>query len=71
MDYAFIKKMKKRVKNFDRLVTPELITEMKKKNIMEKFPVYKHAMPLALAIFIGVIASLAFGNLLLLLFPGM
>ncbi|MGC8687352.1 MAG: hypothetical protein ACP5RM_01480 [Candidatus Micrarchaeia archaeon] len=71
MDYAFIKKMKKRVKNFDRLVTPELIAEMKKKGIRKKFPVYKHAMPLALAIFIGVIASLAFGNLLLLLFPGM
>jgi hypothetical protein len=69
MDYNEIKKTKKVVKGFDRLVTPKLITEMKKKGIRKKFPVYKHAIPLALAIFIGVIASLAFGNVLLLLFP--
>jgi Flp pilus assembly protein protease CpaA len=58
---------KKRVKSFGKLVTPKLIAELKRKRIKNKFPVYKRAVPLAAPIFIGIITSLLFGNLILLL----
>ena len=62
-----IKEMKGRVRGFDRLVTGGIIKEMRSEKITRRFPVYRKAMPLALPIFIGVVASLLFGNLLLLI----
>jgi len=64
-----LKIIKSKVRSFDRLVTPRLIKELKSKHINYKFPVYKNAMPLALPIFIGVLISLALGNVLLFIFP--
>lgn len=61
-----IRETKKKIKGFDRLITLSVMKEMQKAKIKRKFPVYRHAMPLALPIFIGVIISLLFGNLLLL-----
>lgn len=54
---------RRRVRRFDRLVTRGLIKEMHAKGIRQKFPVYKEALPLALPIFIGVVASLLIGDL--------
>ncbi len=59
--------MKKRIKGFDRLVTGKTIIEMRRRKIARRFPVYRNAMPLALPIFVGVVVSLLFGNLLLLI----
>lgn len=56
---------KKAVKGFDRLVTQKIMDRMKAKRIRKRFPVYRSAMPLALPIFIGVVVSIAFGNVLL------
>jgi Flp pilus assembly protein protease CpaA len=58
---------KKSIRGFDRLVTNRIISRMKAKHIKAKFPVYRHAMPLALPILIGAIISLLVGNVLLLL----
>ncbi|MDE1868509.1 MAG: hypothetical protein KGH60_00885 [Candidatus Micrarchaeota archaeon] len=62
--------MKRKVKGFDRLVTLKLLQQMRAKRIAAKFPVYKKAMPLALPIFIGIVISLLFGNIILYLLPG-
>jgi Flp pilus assembly protein protease CpaA len=66
-----IEATRKRVKRFDRLVTPQLIKEMRAKHIRKKFPVYKEALPLALPIFIGVVLSLAFGNIFIFILPAL
>ncbi|MEM0149471.1 MAG: hypothetical protein QXW10_01080 [Candidatus Micrarchaeaceae archaeon] len=63
------KAIKSKVHSFDRLATARLIKELKSKRIRIKFPVYKNAMPLALPIFIGVLLSLAVGDVLLFVFP--
>ena len=67
MKQSEINAMKRQVKGFDRLVTSKIIEEMKKKRITKKFPVYRSAMPLALPIFVGLVVSLLFGNVLLLI----
>ncbi len=64
-----IEATRKRIKHFDRLVTYELIKEMRTKHITKKFPVYKEALPLALPILIGVVLSLLFGNIFLFILP--
>jgi len=64
MDQGSIARIKSKVKGFDRLLTNDLIKELKRKRIKEKLPVYKEAMPFALPIFAGVIISIALGNLL-------
>ncbi|MDE1856599.1 MAG: hypothetical protein KGH98_00780 [Candidatus Micrarchaeota archaeon] len=69
MEQKAIDQIKRKVRIFDRLVTPELISEMRSKNVRAKLPVYKQAMPLALPIFIGAVASLLFGNVLLYILP--
>lgn len=69
MDRKEIRDMKKHVKNFDRLVTDDIISEMKAKRMERKFPVYKKAMPFAVAIFAGVVLALLVGNLMLLILP--
>ena len=64
MDWKSIARIRSRVKGFDRLLTGSLIKELKRKKIKEKLPVYKEAMPFALAIFLATIVSIALGNLL-------
>jgi Flp pilus assembly protein protease CpaA len=66
-----VESAKRHIRHFDRLVTEALIKEMHKKHIRQKFPVYKSALPLALPIFIGVVVSLLFGNILIFLLPGL
>ena len=61
---------KRRIRSFDRLVTREMISEMRRKKIREKFPVYKRAVPFAVPIFFGTIITILAGNLLLLAILG-
>jgi Flp pilus assembly protein protease CpaA len=65
MKESDIRKVKSKVKSFERLVNEGMIKEMIRKRVSTKFPVYKEAMPLALAILIGAILALYFGNLLI------
>ncbi|MGD0729395.1 MAG: hypothetical protein ABR981_04940 [Candidatus Micrarchaeaceae archaeon] len=67
MEQKDLKNIKSRIKNFDRLVTSNIIRSIKEKKIKEKFPLYKEAMPFALPIFIALIVSLLAGNLMLLI----
>ncbi|MGC8647619.1 MAG: hypothetical protein ACP5SA_02235 [Candidatus Micrarchaeia archaeon] len=69
MSKKMLESVRKRVKRFDRLVTSSLLNELKSKRIRGRFPVYKNAMPMALPIFIGLLLSLAFGDIILLVFP--
>jgi len=69
MEKKDISLLEKKLKHFERLVGPELLKEFKAKMPSRKFPVYKKPIPFAVPIFIGVIATLAFGNVLLLLLP--
>jgi hypothetical protein len=64
MDKRSIARIRAKVKGFDRLLTDKLIKEFKRKRIREKLPIYKEAMPFAVAIFFGVLISIAVGNLL-------
>ncbi len=66
MEKDTLEKVHKKVRGFGRLATEELIKELRTKFPRMKFPVYVNAMPLALPIFTGVIASVLFGNLILL-----
>lgn len=65
MSQKDVAKAKRDIKAFGRLVTDDLINEMKEKHIRTEFPVYKKAMPLAVAIFAAVLLALTVGNLLL------
>ena len=65
MDRKSVDKLKNSIKGFGRLVTSDMIERMKKKGVKEKLPVYKKAMPFALAIFIAVVLTLLLGNLIL------
>ena len=60
-----IDSIKRKVKDFDRLITSKTIKEMKSKKIKGKLPVYKEAMPFASAIFIALILTILIGNILL------
>ena len=60
---------KKRVPGFERLVTPKLISTMRRRHFATRLPVYKNAMPFALSIFVGAAAALLFGNLILYILP--
>ena len=60
---------RRRVPAFSRLVTPMLIGSMKRKHFSSRLPVYKHAMPFAVSIFVGACAALLFGNLILYILP--
>lgn len=65
MSSGEISRVRRHVREFDRLMTGKLIAQMKKAKIKEKFPVYRNAMPLALPIFLGTVVSLLFGNIML------
>jgi prepilin signal peptidase PulO-like enzyme (type II secretory pathway) len=58
-DIAYFNKRAK----FGRLATKKLILDIK--NIRKRIPVYRDSVPFSLFIFIGVIISLLFGNLIL------
>jgi hypothetical protein len=58
-------RLSKKYKGFGRLVTKKLIGEIG--GTKEKLPVYRNAAPLALFILIGVVISLLFGNIILLM----
>ncbi len=66
MDKALENSVTRKVHGFGRLATTTLIKELRREFPETRFPVYVNAMPLALPIFAGVIASLLFGNLILL-----
>lgn len=57
---------RKRLRSFGQLVTPRMIAEMKRKRVRRKLPIYRQGIPFALPIFIGVLLSLLFGNLIIL-----
>jgi hypothetical protein len=64
------KEQEKKLKKFGfkNLITKEFIEEAKKKNLKEKIPVYRNAIPLALPIFFGLIISILIGNILFFIF---
>ncbi len=66
-----IARLRKRLKHFGRLITPALIKEMKQKHFNEKLPVYKAPIPFAAMIFVGLVATILFGNILFLVIPGL
>jgi Flp pilus assembly protein protease CpaA len=59
-----IASIKRKVKGFSRLMTKDIIKEMKKKKVKDRLPAYKNAMPFALPIFVAVIITVLFGNLI-------
>lgn len=65
MDHDTLTRTKTRVKSFERLIDDKMISEMRRKGIKTRFPVYKEGMPFAVAIFVGTIISISIGNLLL------
>ncbi len=56
---------RKKSKTFGRLVTKELLSDIKHEK--SRLPVYRDSVPFALFIFIGIIISLLVGNLILLI----
>ncbi len=60
--------LRKKLKQFDRLVSEKLVKEMKAKKFSRKLPVYKKPIPFAVPIFIGAVAAILLGNALFLLF---
>lgn len=70
MSEARIASTKRRVRSFDRLVTREMISEMRRKRVRDRFPVYKRAVPFAVPIFLGTLITIVAGNLLLVALLG-
>ncbi|MCL5412233.1 MAG: hypothetical protein M1474_01170 [Candidatus Marsarchaeota archaeon] len=64
MPQSTISNLQHRVKHFDKLVTDQLRAEMSRKHVTMRLPVYKNAMPFAIAILGGTIVTILFGNLL-------
>ena len=62
-----VRRIRKRASAFNRLVTKKLIDQLRSKKIRSKVPVYKNAIPMAAPIFAGVVASILFGNVILML----
>ena len=65
MDKKDIEYFTKISKRFDRLVTRKMLSDIK--DDRKKLPVYRNSVPFALFIFFGVVISLLFGNLMLLI----
>jgi len=59
--------IKAKIPEFNGLVTKSIIEEIKKKRIDARIPVYERGIPFAVPIFFGLVISLLFGNLLLLI----
>ncbi len=64
-----VKKIKKQFKSFNRLITFQLIKQMKQKHFKKKLPIYKEPIPFATMIFLGIILSIGIGNLLFFIIP--
>lgn len=60
------KEMSAKIKHFAPLVSKKMLAEIKEKQIEDKLPVYRNGIPFAVPIFIGVVLSILFGNILLL-----
>ncbi len=56
---------RRRLSRFGRLVTPALIAQMRALRVRKRLPVYEHAMPFAVPIFVAVVLSLLAGNIML------
>ncbi len=69
IDKKEFEKIKIKIPDFGGLVTKRLLSELKKKFPNKKFPVYKRAVPFALAIFIGSITAIVMGNFILYVMP--
>lgn len=67
MGAAQVEALKAKVGNFGKLVTKRMINDMKSNGITDKLPVYKLGIPFAIPIFIAVLVSLLFGNLIILI----
>lgn len=61
--------LKRSISGFDRLVTSKVLAQMKRRKVKKILPVYKNAMPFAVPIFFGLVLSIMFGNLILLILP--
>ncbi|EET90256.1 MAG: peptidase A24A prepilin type IV [Candidatus Micrarchaeum acidiphilum ARMAN-2] len=61
--------LKRSINGFDRLVTSKVLAQLKRRRVKKMLPVYKNAMPFAVPIFFGLVISILFGNLILLILP--
>ncbi len=69
MSKKTVSEIRKRVPEFGRLMTKELIGDLRRKEPDIRLPVYRNAIPFALPIFVGVILALFVGNLLAFIVP--
>jgi Flp pilus assembly protein protease CpaA len=67
MGTSQVEALRVKANSFGKLVTKKMIDEMKANNITDKIPVYKLGIPFAVPIFIAVLISLLFGNLVILI----
>jgi hypothetical protein len=69
MDKKKIDAIRKRVPKFERLLTKELIMQIKEKHVKDKLPVYRQALPFAVPIFVAVILSILLGDIIFFILP--
>ncbi len=69
MNERELREIKANVPEFGRLATRKVIASIKREMPDKRLPVYKNAIPFALPIFFGSVASLLFGNLILYIVP--
>ncbi|MEM0147972.1 MAG: hypothetical protein QXY10_00030 [Candidatus Micrarchaeaceae archaeon] len=67
MNKELLDSIKSKVPEFTGLATKNIIEELKENRINSKIPVYENGIPFAVPIFLGLIISLLFGNILLLI----
>lgn len=69
IDKKEMKTIKREIPEFGGLVTKRLLSELKRKFPNKRFPIYKRAVPFALAIFVGSVVAITIGNLILYMIP--
>ena len=69
MNKSEINRVKSHIKSFDRLVTRKMLDEMKARKFEDKLPVYRKAVPFALPIFVGTLATILVGNVIIFILP--
>jgi Flp pilus assembly protein protease CpaA len=69
MDKKDIDAIRKKVATFDRLLTRELIAQIKEKRIRSRLPVYRKALPFAVPLFAAVVISILLGNIIFFILP--
>lgn len=67
MSASQMEALRVKANSFGKLVTKRMIDEMRANSITDKLPVYKLGIPFAVPIFIAVLISLLFGNLVILI----